>query len=566
MEEKAKKYAPGRHPNSLKNLVSTRQMTKKQLTEFGRKGQAASVEVRKRKKELTEAMQMLLNLDANPKIQKEIRRTIGIAEDEEISNALAVAVAAFNQALRGNVKAIEQFAKLSTSETDKEFINIRKAELKIKREQHEMEMAERKREVEGITTNQYQGLPALSIAPPFLKVYHEIINHDYLEYLFPGGRGSTKSSFISLVVIDLIMENPKINALVMRQVANTLRGSVYNQLLWAIDHLGLTKHFRATSSPAEITRIETGQKIFFRGADEPGKIKSIKVPSGYIGILWFEELDQFYGPEAIRKIEQSAIRGGDIAWIFKSFNPPKSAVNWANKYCTIPKANRTIHRSDYREVPKAWLGVPFLEEAEFLKEINPLAYENEYLGVANGQGGNVFDNVIIEEISDEFIQNVDRALHGVDWGFYPDPYAYNQCFYNSANLTLYIYDELRVNKKTNRQTGEYLLNIDRIKNGDLVTCDSAEPKSVEDYRTYGIKARGADKGPGSIDYSMKWLQSLKAIIIDPKRCPHTTQEFLEYEYERDKEGNVISGYPDVNNHHIDAVRYATNSIWKKRGQ
>jgi phage terminase large subunit len=100
----------------------------------------------------------------------------------------------------------------------------------------------------------------------------------------------------------------------------------------------------------------------------------------------------------------------------------------------------------------------------------------------------------------------------------------------------------------------------------LVTCDSAEPKSVEDYRTYGIKARGADKGPGSIDYSMKWLQSLKAIIIDPKRCPHTMQEFLEYEYERDKEGNVISGYPDVNNHHIDAVRYATNSIWKKRGQ
>lgn len=112
-------------------------------------------------------MQMLLNLDANPKIQKEIRRKIGIAEDEEISNALAIAVAAFNQALRGNVKAIEQFAKLSTSETDKEFINIRKAELKIKREQHEMEMAERKREVEGITTNQYQGLPALSIAPPF---------------------------------------------------------------------------------------------------------------------------------------------------------------------------------------------------------------------------------------------------------------------------------------------------------------------------------------------------------------------------------------------------------------
>ena len=100
----------------------------------------------------------------------------------------------------------------------------------------------------------------------------------------------------------------------------------------------------------------------------------------------------------------------------------------------------------------------------------------------------------------------------------------------------------------------------------MITCDSAENKSIGDYRAYGLLARPAEKGSGSVEYSMKWLQSLSAIIIDNRRCPETAREFLEYEYERDKDGNIISGYPDKNNHHIDATRYATNRIWKRRGE
>lgn len=98
----------------------------------------------------------------------------------------------------------------------------------------------------------------------------------------------------------------------------------------------------------------------------------------------------------------------------------------------------------------------------------------------------------------------------------------------------------------------------------MIICDSAENKSIEDYRSYGLSARGAEKVPGSVEYSMKWLQSLKEIVIDNKRCHETAKEFLEYE--RDREGNVITGYPDKNNHSIDAVRYALSSIWKRRGQ
>lgn len=411
----------------------------------------------------------------------------------------------------------------------------------------------------------YTGIPASMIAPVFAPVLFDIQENKHTEYVFPGGRGSTKSSFVSLNVIDLIMTHPDMHAVVMRQVADTMRGSVYQQILWAIDALGLTDDFHATVSPMEITRKSTGQKIYFRGADDLGKVKSIKVPFGYIGILWLEELDQFAGPESVRKIEQSVIRGGDVAYIFKSFNPPKTISNWANKYIKVPKDSRLVTYSTYKDVPERWLGKPFIEEAEFLREVNPDAYENEYMGVANGSGGSVFDNVTIREITDAEISQFDNILNGVDWGWYPDKYAFVRVHYDAARLTLYVWQEYTCNKQSNRQTADKLRQLG-IRGNDLITCDSAEEKSVGDYKSYGFFARPAEKGPGSREYSFKWLQSLREIVIDNVRCPVAAEEFLNYEYERDKDDNVISGYPDGDDHCIDAVRYATNKIWKRRGE
>lgn len=409
-------------------------------------------------------------------------------------------------------------------------------------------------------------LPANVIAPPFLSLNYAIDGEEYLEYVLPGGRGSTKSTFISIKIIDLIIHNPSLNAVALRQVANTLRDSVFAQFLWAIEKLGLNDKFKCSYSPLEITYLPTGQKIFFRGADDPVKLKGIKVIKGYIGILWYEELDQFKGPEAVRTIQQSVIRGGDKAFIFKSFNPPKTKNNWANKDLEVPKANRFVVHSNYTQIPKSWLGDAFVEEAEHLKEVNPQAYEHEYLGKANGNGGNVFDNVTIREITDKEIEVFDRIYMGVDWGWYPDPWAFDKCYFNAAQRILYIFDEARANKMSNKQTYELLVNEKGVAPADRVTCDSAENKSISDYKEYGLYARGAKKGPGSLEYSMKWLQSLNEIVIDNVRCPYTAQEFLDYEYERDKDGNVISGYPDKDNHHIDAVRYATETIWRKKGQ
>ena len=426
------------------------------------------------------------------------------------------------------------------------------------------ELTEKHEEIARGADEAYRGIRADLIAPGFSGVYFDVREHGHTEYVFPGGRGSTKSSFVSLCVIDILMRNPDINACVLRSVGNTVKDSVYAQLLWAIHQLELDDAFTSRKSPFEITRTATGQKIYFRGADDPNKIKSIKPEKGYIGVLWFEELDQFAGEEAVRKIEQSAIRGGDIAYIFKSFNPPKSALNWANLYVKHQKETRLTTMSDYRSVPKKWLGQPFLDEAAFLREINPKAYENEYLGVANGSGGNVFDNVELQAITDEEIARFDRVYRGVDWGWYPDPFHYAACYFDSARLTLYIFDEYRCNKQGNEQTARYLQEHKGADSRTEIICDSAENKSIADYKSYGIAAKAARKPPGSVDYSMKWLQSLRKIVIDERRCPFAAKEFLEYEYDRDRAGNVISGYPDRDNHAIDAVRYATNRLWMGR--
>lgn len=409
-------------------------------------------------------------------------------------------------------------------------------------------------------------LPAISISPSFSSVYREVANHSYMEYVMRGGRGSTKSSFISEAMIELIMNNPEWHALAMRTVQNTLRDSVYSQLVWAINYLGQSANFKCTTSPLEITYLPTDQKIYFRGADDPLKIKSIKPKFGYINILWFEELDQFRGPESVRSIMQSAIRGGEMAYVFKSFNPPPTRNSWVIKELETPKPNRLVHESDYRTVPKEWLGQAFIDEAHYLKDVNPRAYEHEYLGITSAAGGRIFDNLLLQEIPADLIKTFDRPLNGIDFGWYPDPVHFAKCYLHTGTQTLYIYDEFRDHKVSNEELYDTLMQHEHITKDQVVIADSSEPKSIADLRAYGMNVRGAEKGPESVVYSMKWLQSLRNIIIDPKLAPYAAGEFQDYELEMDKDGYFITSYPDKNNHAIDAVRYATNLIWRRRGQ
>ena len=405
-------------------------------------------------------------------------------------------------------------------------------------------------------------LPAIAMADTFLPVYRDIRAEKHSEYLLYGGRGSTKSSFISLVIIELLVNNPEFHGVICRKVKDTLRDSVYAQLCWAISTLGLSDKFECRTNPLEIEYIPTCQKLYFRGADKPAKIKSIKPKFGYIGILWFEELDQFGGCEEIRSIEQSVLRGGDRCFVFKSFNPPRTVSSWVNRYTKEENPGALIHKSTYLDVPPDWLGKKFIEDAEKLQQTNPKAYEHEYLGNPTGFGGNVFENVELREITDEEINAMDKICYGLDWGWYPDPLRFHAVSLSGGVLT--VFDEISGNKMSNDVICREFESHGITKSDKIIADSGGEgPKSIADFRARGYFMRGAKKGKGSVEHSMKWLSSLDKIVIDPKRCPNAAREFSEYEFERADDGSFISGYPDRDNHSIDAVRYATENLRKR---
>ncbi len=408
-------------------------------------------------------------------------------------------------------------------------------------------------------------IPAELIGSGFVDIYRDIVAGKHGEYVLKGGRGSAKSSFAALMLTELLCRSEDVHAAAMRQVAATLRDSVYAKLCWAIEVLGLGDEFECRQAPLEIIRKRTKQRIYFRGADDTSKLKSITPPFGHIGILWLEELDQFGSEENVRSIEQSIIRGGD-GTVLKTFNPPRSANNWANRYIAVPKEGRAVHHSTYLDVPPEWLGKRFIEDAEYLKKVKPDAYANEYLGESNGCGGLVFENLTIREISDGEIAAFGKIYNGIDWGWYPDPFRFCRAGYIASERRLFIFDEISGNKLPNVKIAE-LLREKGIGYTDRITADSGGegPKSIDDLRSAGFLIRGAVKGAGSVDYSMKWLCGLNEIVIDNKRCPYTAKEFTEYEFERGRGGEIIGGYPDRDNHSIDAVRYALEEIWRKRG-
>lgn len=405
--------------------------------------------------------------------------------------------------------------------------------------------------------------------PNFNAVFKSAINHEFTEYTLSGGRGSTKSSFISLLLIILLLQDKDYNALILRKVSNTLRDSVYNQIKWACEKLGIDHLFNFTLAPLQATYKPTGQIIYFRGADDPLKIKSIKTTRGYIALLWFEELAEFNAND-INTIKLSSMRGGSTYYNFYSYNPPSSARSWVNKEFRKPRKDRLYHESTYLTVNPAWLGEAFLFEAEEMRKSNPRAYENIFLGKPTGSGSNVFENVEVRKITDEEINGFDWLYFGVDWGYYPDPFRFVACSYSVKTGELFIFNELSLLKHSNAQAYDKLKNFLEDNGLDYnirIVADSAEKKSIADFREYGLNCRGAIKGPGSRDASFKWLQGLKKIIIDPERCPFAADEFSLFEFDIDKRtGEILEGYSQLQpDHSIDAVRYALEEVWTKRG-
>ena len=391
----------------------------------------------------------------------------------------------------------------------------------------------------------------------FYEFWKAINSDKYLFHVLKGGRASAKSTHIAIWLVLALMKYP-VTCLCIRKVGNTLAESVFEQLKEAIEILNVSHVWKIQKSPLQLVYTPRGNKFIFRGADDPAKIKSIKMSKFPIAFGWFEELAEFKTEEEVSTIVNSVLRAelpdGLSYKVIYSYNPPKRKQSWVNKKFEtqfIP-SNTYMHHSTYLDNPH--ISKAFIEEANEVKKRNEFKYRWEYLGEPIGSGIVPFSNLTFRTITDKEIASFDNIRQGIDWGYATDPFSFGRFHYDKTRRKLYILDEYYGVKKSNRDVAEWLKS--KRYNFTLTRADSAEPKSIDELRAYGIKIIGAKKGPGSVEYGEKWLDDLEEIIIDPRRTPNAAKEFENIDYQTDKEGNPKAKLEDKDNHFIDCTRYA----------
>lgn len=400
------------------------------------------------------------------------------------------------------------------------------------------------------------------ILPNFIDFWKAAKSDKYTYYVLKGGRNSAKSSHIALFIIYWLMKNST-NALVVRKIGNTLQESVYEQLKWAIGLLGVNEYWKIKKNPLEMIYIPNKSRILFRGADNPLKLKSLKTSKNDITILWIEELAEFTIEEDIEVILNSVLRAeSEVPYkIFYSYNPPRQKTNWVNKrFGTADIPERTyIHHSTY--LGNKFVSKEFVEEAERVKVKDENKYRHIYLGEPIGTGIIPFSNISFRKITDEEIKRFDNIKQGLDFGYANDPLAFVRVHYDKTRRKIYVIDEIYRLQTSNRELARAI--IEKKYNDTLIIADSAEPKSIDELKGYGLKIRGAKKGPGSVEYGIKWLNDLEEIVIDSQRTPNTAKEFELIDYKMDKIGNIKNDLVGAD-HAIDAVRYALEDEMKTR--
>lgn len=421
-----------------------------------------------------------------------------------------------------------------------------------------------------------------NISPTFCEVSRAIDLGQANRIMLKGGRGSTKSSYAYQKILDVFLHRPHAQWICGRRYANTLRRSCFANVLWAIAKRGMTVgkpgegcDFDKTTSPMEITFNKTGQKILFYGLDEPEKLKSITFedPKAKIELLLLEEYNQLACAEDARNVRQSVFRS-DYSLEIDVYNPSPDDMQWTNQEARIEEPGKLVHHSSYLDVPEEFIGKRFVEQAEQLKAINPKAYANEYMGEETGLTGTVFENVVAQSITYEDRINIKWIRCGVDWGYQNDPFVWLMVGYDRKTRTLYIIDEVfntetlddanigevkrhlvdRDDKGQPIYTNEGKPVYNKRKPQNEIRADAAAPKDIATWRHAGMAIMGASKRV-PVDDGIRWLQKRKAIVIDRERCPLAFQEFSRYRALEDDEGK-FKGYPDKDNHTIDAVRYA----------
>lgn len=379
-----------------------------------------------------------------------------------------------------------------------------------------------------------------------------------------GSRASKKSSTQSLKVITEIIENPNINWLVVRKVERTLRDSCYAQLKWAIHRLKVDNFFKCSTSPLEITYKPTGQKILFRGLDDPLKVTSITVEVGSLCRLWIEEAYEITSEDAFDRLDES-IRGqlpkGMYHQVVLTFNP-WSDRHWLKKrFFDEPSKNVLAMTTNY-------MCNEFLSEADLVlfeeMKKNPRRYRTAGLGEWGIVEGLVYENweervFDVHEIS---IRPSVRSAFGMDFGYVNDPSTLFCGLVDTVAREIYVFDEMYEKGMSNEDIRSKVSEMGYSK--ERIKADSAEPKSIAYLRKAGLtRIRAAKKGPDSIRAGISIIQDYK-IIIHP-RCVNFITEISNYTWDKDKFDNAINKPIDDFNHLMDAMRYAMEDFDGRKG-
>jgi phage terminase large subunit len=410
--------------------------------------------------------------------------------------------------------------------------------------------------------------PRISVKSVIGGGYNRFWHNKQFYRVVKGSRGSKKSKTTALNYIIRIMKHPWSNLLVVRRYSNTNKQSTYTDLKWAASKLGVSHLFKFNESMPEITYKPTGQKILFRGLDDPLKITSITVDVGILCWAWFEEAFQFERESDFRTVVES-IRGSHEApdffkQITVTFNP-WSEQHWLKRvfFDEGTKERDTFSTTTTYKVNE-WLDEVDKARYEDLYRTNPrrarIVCDGEW-GIAEGL---VFDNFSVIDFDPlEKIKSIQETTSGMDYGFTNDPTTLVSSVVDLKNKELWIYQEHYQKGMTTDDIFNMLREKELLKAS--ITGDSAEPRLIKELQTKGVmRLHGSVKGKGSIQHGISFLQGFK-IYIHPS-CEHTIEEFNTYTFKQDKEGKWLNEPIDDNNHVLDALRYSMERYHLGKGK
>lgn len=373
-----------------------------------------------------------------------------------------------------------------------------------------------------------------------------------------GSRGSKKSKTTALWMIKSIMQYPLANALCVRRYQTTLRDSVFSDLKWAINKLGVDGFFDCTVSPMEIKYIPTGQKILFRGLDDGMKITSISVPTGVLCWVWIEEAYELTNEDDFNKLDMS-IRGelpeGYFKQITMTFNP-WSATSWLKKRFFDEPDQNTFTKTTTWECNE-WLDESDRNIFLDMKVRNPRRYRIEGDGDWGIAEGLIYDKFRVEDFDLEEIKKIPgiKSAFNLDFGF-TDPNAFVCELVDNTAMRIYVFDEWYQTGVTNKVIAQQIKSMGY--GGQRIVCDSAEPKSIAELNEEGIRAVPSRKGKDSVNHGIQLIQNYE-IVIHPK-CTRFYSEIQNYCWEKDKNGKLTNKPDHEFSHGMDSMRYGVSDL------